>query len=144
MKGYTGQYSINTREYPMFHLVDSTEWNVYCCSPNHCHSMIFNAEPSEAADLAPVFWGNVCSPALLFIFLCLLCLYFPWIVLRLFPCTISYYVVVFIIFFIFCCFKEYVTLIFMNYTYFLLQKKNFQRLNTLSIFGMVLKFLERR
>ena len=88
MKEYRGQYSINTREYPMLHLVDSTEWNVYCCSPNHCHSMIFNAEPSEAADLAPVFWGNVCSPALLFIFLCLLCLYFPWIVPRLFPCTI--------------------------------------------------------
>lgn len=88
MKEYRGQYSINTREYPMLHLVDSTEWNVYCCSPNHCHSTIFNAEPSEAADLAPVFWGNVCSPALLFIFLCLLCLYFPWIVPRLFPCTI--------------------------------------------------------
>ena len=54
MKEYRGQYSINTREYPMLHLEDSTEWKVYCWSPNHCHSTIFNAEPSEAADLAPV------------------------------------------------------------------------------------------
>ena len=39
--------------------------------------------------------------------------------------------------------KSNVTLIFMNYAYFLLQKKNFQRLNTLSMFGMVLTILER-
>ena len=75
MKEYRGQYSINTREYPMLHFVDSTKWNCHCCSPNHCHSTVFNAEPSEAAGLAPVFLREL-----------------------LFSCAYFFYIFVFIVF----------------------------------------------